>query len=414
MSEAGRVRALLGGAALAPLFAAVHRRLEASGGSARTVALTGCSPETCAAVADLLGWSEVPAGALRVRLDELDGALRESAAAVSLAEGLAVLVGPIRDRREERRLRKGERDRRWREARAALEAAGRPELEPWLDQLERGALARAARAAGQSEEEVLERALRTALRLPAGGLLLPVFASQALGDPHALDPGTALGGLVLRAAAVIAGWLLVPAGAGARRALWAEVGLDCDALSATVLVHGLCPAGAGPLARQLRESADAGEPRRITLRELERAELTFAPGEVVHVCENPSVVASAADALGSRSRPLVCTEGVPSTAVLQLLARLVQHGARLRFRADFDWPGLRIAGQLSSLARAEPWCFSARDYQQAVAEGRVGPRLEGAAAPSSWDPALSAAMAREGVSVPEERMIGVLLGELAR
>lgn len=409
-----RLRGLLGSAALAPLFAAAHRRLEAAGGAARSVVLAGCGPETYAAVADLMGWSAVPEGALRVSLEELDRALRESAAAVPLRRAVEVLVGPLRDRREERRILRAERDRRWAEAHAAVEAAGRSELGPWLDQLQRGALARAARAAGRPEAEVLDRALRAALRLPAGGRLLTVFAGEVLGDPHALDAGTALAGLVLRAAAAIVGWPSIPVGAGGRRALWAEVGLDCDALSATALVYGLRPQGPSLLARQLRDGAEAGEPRCITLRELVRADLVVAPGEVVHVCENPAVVASAADALGPRSRPLVCTEGVPSTAVLQLLGRCVQQGARLRVRADFDWPGLRIAWQVWSLGRTEPWRFSAHDYERAVAEGRIGPVLLGGAVPVPWDPALPAAMTKAGVSVPEERLIALLVAELAR
>ena len=64
------------------------------------------------------------------------------------------------------------------------------------------------------------------------------------------------------------------------------------------------------MAGQLRESAQDGEPRRVTLRELSRAELVVAPSTVVFVCENPAVVEAAADALGSRCPWLVCVEGV--------------------------------------------------------------------------------------------------------
>jgi uncharacterized protein (TIGR02679 family) len=194
--------------------------------------------------------------------------------------------------------------------------------------------------------------------------------------------------------------------------LWAEVGVDCDPLSATVLVHGLRPGGAGLLARHLRESAGAGEPRRVTLRELERAELGFGPGDALHVCENPAVVAAAADALGARCAALICSEGVPSTAVLLLVRRAVGQGACLRVRADLDWPGLRIAGQLMAAGNATPWRYSAADHQAALREGRIGPPLEGAPAGAAWDPALAPAMARGGVSVPEERVLDWLLDDL--
>lgn len=411
---ASRVRALLGGPALAPLFEAVFQRLEDTGGAARTVSLRGAREETRRAVADLLGWEVVPRDPVRIDLAELDAALRESAAAVDLRGAVELLCGPVGDARAERRAQRSARERRWADAHAAVAAAGRSELGPWLDQLERGAIARAARAAGRPEDALLADALRVALRLPAGGRLLAVFAGEVLGDPHALDAGAPLTPLALRAAAAIAGHAEVPPGAPARRRLWAEVGIDCDPLSASALVHGLRPGGPGLLARHLREAAEAGEPRRVTLRELARADLAFAAGEPLFVCENPAVVAAAADALGARSAPLVCAEGVPSTAVLEILRRAATCGARLRIRADLDWPGLRIAAQLLAVGSAEPWRLTARDYHEAIAEGRTGPRLEGRCVPSAWDRALAAAMVTAGLSVPEERLVEALVGDLER
>jgi uncharacterized protein (TIGR02679 family) len=258
VSRSARARALLGVPGLAPVFEEVRRRLEETGGEARTITLRGTPPQVRSAVADLMGWGAIPGDPLRVELGDLDRALRESAADVDLRSALELLQGPLRDLRGERRLRGAERARRWDEARAALEAASRPELVAWLGQLRRGSLARAARAAGRSEHELLADAVRVALRLPAGGKLLPVFASEVAGDPHALDPGAALTPLALRAAACLAGWPGPPAGAAARRQLWREVGVDCDPLSACVLVHGLRPGGPGLLARHLREAGEAG------------------------------------------------------------------------------------------------------------------------------------------------------------
>jgi uncharacterized protein (TIGR02679 family) len=408
-----RVRAILGAPDLGPVVKSVRRRLEDGGGDARTLTLRQAPLATRVALANLLGWSFIPDEPVRVPLGALDRALRESAAGVGLREALELLGAELRDRREERRAGRAERERRWSDAAATLAAAERPELAAWLDGLRAGALARAARAARRSEAALLDDALRVALRLPAGGRLLPVFAGEVLDDPHALDPGAALTPLVLRAAAAVAGWDEVPPAAAARRRLWAEVGVDCDALSATVLVHGLRPGGDALLARQLREAADAGEPRRITLRELERSDLAFA-SPAIHVCENPAVVAAAADALGPRSTALVCSEGVPTTAVTRLLERAAACGARLLVHADLDWAGLRIAGQLLALPGAEPWRLCAGDYEAAVAGGRVGPALEGRPAIAPWDPALPAAMASAGRSVPEERVLEALLRDLGQ
>lgn len=412
--DADRIRALLGGPPYEKLFAAARRRIEEAGEGARSVTVAGLETSERIALADLLGLDSLPDGPVRLEIERLDVALRESAAGTPLRGVLEALGGPLRDRRAERVGERAERERMWADARARLEAAGRGELAEWLAALRTsGTLARAARYAARPERAVLSDALEVALRLPAGGKLLAVFAGEVLGDPHALDAGAALAPLALRAAAAIAGWPEVPSGAAGRRRLWADVGVDCDPLSASVLVHGLRPGGTGLLARHLRESADEGEPRRVTLRELERSELSFAPGAVLYVCENPAVVTAAADALGSRSAALVCTEGVPSTAVVHLLRRCVAAGTRLRVRADFDWPGLRIAAQLMALGSAQPWRFSASDYETAIVEGRTGPPLDGARASAPWDATLPARMAIAGKSVPEERLLDTLLADLA-
>ena len=124
------------------------------------------------------------------------------------------------------------------------------------------------------------------------------------------------------------------------------------------------------------------------------------------------MVARAADALGARSSPLVCSEGVPSTAVVQLLQFALAGGSRLLVRADFDWPGLRIAAQLMALGSARPWRFSAADYRSALERGCRGPRLDGAPGEAAWDPELAAAMSTAGVSIPEEQVIPELLEDL--
>src|SRR4029077_20493381 len=110
-----------------------------------------------------------------------------------------------------------------------------------------------------------------------------------------------------------------------------------------VLAVGLAPCSPGPLSDALRSLAASGEPVRLTLRQLATSGLTFPEGLVVHICENPVVVAAAADRWSSAIRPLVCIEGQPSQAARRLLGDLASRGATLLYHGDFDWPGLRIA-----------------------------------------------------------------------
>jgi uncharacterized protein (TIGR02679 family) len=189
----------------------------------------------------------------------------------------------------------------------------------------------------------------------------------------------------------------------------------CDPLSAQVLLLGIRPAGDERLDRQLRESADAGEPRRLTLRELVRSPVAVAPGTAVFVCENPVVIAAAADRLGARCAPLVCVEGVPSTAALHLLRSVEQAGGVLHFHADFDWAGLRIGNLLSAQLGAAPWRFTAAEYQaaQAVLPSARIP-LKGPPVSAAWDPELDRAMRASGRAVFEEQVIESLLIDLGR
>lgn len=408
-----RVRALLGGPEYAQVLAAARAAVEARGEAARTVTLDGLDGRARAALAGLLGAVRLADGAVSLDLVQLDRALRDSAAAVGLREALAALGGPLRDARGERRGRREAAERMWAGARAAAAHEDRPEIVGWLEGLRRsGLLARAARLAGRPPEELLDAAIRVALALPARGELLAVFAARHAGDPHALDAGRPLGGLVLRAAAAVAGAPELPAGSAGRRHLWRAVGIDCDALSADVLVLGLRPEGGALAARQLRECAAEGEPRRLTLREVSHASLVVRNGTAVHVCENPAVVEAAAEALGPRSAPLVCVEGVPTTAALTLLRSLATGGARVRLHADLDWAGLRIAGQLAAETGGSPWRMSAADYRAGVAASPHGPPLGGRRAAAGWDPALVPAMLECGRAVLEEQVLAVLLGDL--
>jgi uncharacterized protein (TIGR02679 family) len=452
-THAARVRALLGRPEYARLVAAIREAVEGRGARARSVAVDGLDARERRALADLAGWEELPEGRVRVDLDRLDLALRESALGVSLRKALALLGGPLADRPAEARGRRAASEAMWAAARDVCRAEDRDDLLPWLDGLRRsGALSRAAGQAGRAPEELLGAALGVALRLPADGVLLAVFAARHAGDPHALDAGTPLGGLVLRAAQVVSGIAEAPASSPDRRRIWRAVGVDCDALSADVLVLGLRPEGDGLAARQLRDSADEGEPRRLTLREVSRASLSVRTGLEVFVCENPAVVEAAADRLGPRCAPLVCVEGVPSTAALALLRALAASGARVRVHADLDWAGVRIAGQVLRETGGVPWRMSAGDYRAALAaasphpvplpaprgEGeataprrpchherrgpgrldrasvRGGPPLGGRRASAGWEPELERAMLEGGRAVLEEQVLQELLGDLER
>ncbi|MEU2254425.1 TIGR02679 family protein [Nocardia xishanensis] len=157
---------------------------------------------------------------------------------------------------------------------------------------------------------------------------------------------------------------------------------------------------------------DAGQPVVFTLRQLGEVAPEFTTVANVYVCENPAVVAAAADRLGPACPPLVCTAGQPGTAVVRLLDLLTAAGARLHYHGDFDWYGIAIANLLHRRYHWLPWRFSADDYSAAAPPIDTGP-LKGAAIEARWDAELATVMSRRGVQIEEEVVLDQLLTDLA-
>jgi uncharacterized protein (TIGR02679 family) len=190
------------------------------------------------------------------------------------------------------------------------------------------------------------------------------------------------------------------------RALWAAQGVTANELARPALSLNLPLCSQGP----------DGEPRYGSLRQLLRAPTAWqAAGRRVFVCENPNLLALAADALGPRCAPLACIDGMPATAQRTLLQRLVAAGACLRYHGDFDGPGIAIANRVLQDFGAVPWRVSGTDYAAAVAlatPGQPAP-LEGRPVAALWDDALAARMGDLGAAVAEEATFDLLLPDLS-
>ncbi|MCX6462277.1 MAG: TIGR02679 family protein, partial [Pseudonocardiales bacterium] len=235
------------------------------------------------------------------------------------------------------------------------------------------------------------------------------FAERVLGSAHGLDADRPLTALAFGAARALTG-ATDGAGAAWRRDVWASVGLLRDELSSTALVLGL-RGDTSPTGRALTALADAGEPAVLTLRQLRVSPLPDLTGSTVSVCENPVVLAEAADRLGPATAPLVCLNGQPGAAVMAVLHAAVAAGARLRHHGDFDWGGLRIGNLLHARLPITPWRFDAAAYR-AAGDGDGEP-LRGSPVACAWDPELTDALSATGRAVEEERVIDDLLGDLA-
>jgi uncharacterized protein (TIGR02679 family) len=183
----------------------------------------------------------------------------------------------------------------------------------------------------------------------------------------------------------------------------------CDEVSSRVLVLNLPLAGEAHIARVCRESF--GDPVWISLRSL-TGDWSAATPSVVFVCENPTVVEAAADALGRDCPPVVCTDGIATSAALDLVAGLVAGGCSLRIRADFDDAGLVIIGQLLSVApAAELWRFDAKTYLTSIRSEDAMGDSAGLSVPNALDE-LRTAQGERGIAVHEEALLDDLLDDL--
>jgi uncharacterized protein (TIGR02679 family) len=232
---------------------------------------------------------------------------------------------------------------------------------------------------------------------------LAAFADDCLADPHALDRGGVIEGLVLDALAIALDQPR-PRDAEAVRQLWERVGVVPDPLSSTVAVLGLRPVGDDPPAIWLRQCAGVGEPGVLTLAQLRRWPLaSLGLAEVSYVVENPSLLSHAA-AAGWTGPPIICSSGRPTVAVVTLIRQLGANGAICRQHADFDAAGLGITSWLAERAGTVPWLMTTGAYREATGMVRERIPLELPLPDTGWDPGLRPAMVSAGVAVYEEEV----------
>ncbi|RQR50140.1 TIGR02679 family protein [Burkholderia sp. Bp9125] len=429
-SSDDKLQRLLGGPALLPLRQRLRRHFERLDDSETRpiLQLTRLSADEHEALALLTGRTSRAACSMRLDVMQIDAALQAAGICSSLREALQRLDGPIPNRAA---------------ARAAIEAAwatvtqGRSfdaRLQAWLDTPTAAhQLKRLARQDAAAAETLLRQADAVLRCLPAMGLTRAQLAAQTLGNAHALDAHQPAASIVL-AAWRCAEVAMTPSRqeappnqkrefdddeakdrddgarlAGERaRDIWARAGILVNELARPALMLNL------PVLGDATANWIVGEPAYLSLRQLMRTPPTWAvKGAPVFVCENPNLLAIAADCLGARCAPLVCTDGMPAAAQRTLLTQLLHAGARLHYHGDFDWPGLRIANHVIRTWRAIPWRLAASDYEAAVKSAPHMRRdLDETDVVAMWDPLLAAAMRDHGLSIAEEAVADRLIEDL--
>lgn len=402
--DTDRLARLLGGE-LTWLVERVRKRLERGEPLDTSITLTEATPAQRDAVHRLLGRRPRPGNALTVPLPAVDDLLRRSGASPDgLAAAVTALTGPITDRAAHA----AAVDAAWHRAFAPLATVveSHPILAGWYDRLRATGLVRRLAGSPESALLLLTTLAQVVAELPASGEPLGTFAARIAHNAHALDDGRPLTTLALGAARALAG---LPDGTS--REIWAAVGVLRDDVSSTVLTLGLPGDPHTATGRALAALHAAGQPAVLTLRQLVHAPPRLAD-RAVSVCENPVVVATAANRLGSSCPPLVCTHGQPGAATMRLLRALTEAGAALRYHGDFDWGGVRIANVLFDRLTVTPWRYDTASYRTA-ADAHPLAALTGAPVAARWDAELASAMTGLGVKIEEELVLDLLITDLA-
>ena len=403
-SASERLQRLLGDKALRPLRRRLRRHFERSdparmGTQLRLGNLAPCEYEV---LSSLMGRPLRISTSIQVDIPTVDAALAAAGLAPSLRAALEDLDGAIVHGPTAR----AEATARW--SAVALEC-GHDDLATLLASAHgAGLLKRLARGNTDAAARLRDSADRVLARLPEGGIPRAQLAAETLGDAHGLDNGAAVASLVLavlRQAVPHDGQGLEQPADERVRAVWAKSGVLVNELARPALVLNLPIAGRG--------YALAGEAMYLSLRTLVRRPPEFAlAGAPVFVCENPNIVAIAADQLGARCKPLVCTEGMPAAAQRTLLSQLAATGAEFVFHGDFDWPGVRIANHVMNAFHALPWRMGTADYVQAATTQKASYPLTGTPTSASWDASLEPAMRAYAIAIAEESVAKSLLTDL--
>jgi uncharacterized protein (TIGR02679 family) len=395
-----RLARLLGGHDLADLRRRLRARFER--GADQDEFTLRLSVAERRALSGLLGRPVLSAGSMRLRLADVDEALVRAGIADSLRSALEALDGAIHDRKAARTAH----DKAWA---AMLERVTHTRLQALvIDPVGGSLLKRFARRDVERAAKLLEAAAKVIHRLPAQGTPLSQLAATELGNAHALDAGRPVASLVLRAF----GLDLSLEGGARPREQWARIGVTVNELAAPALCLNLQASDSAPAAKLARAAAESGEPFHLTLRMLLRAPPEWAVSDRrIFVCENPSILAIAAERLGARCAPLICTNGMPAAAQQALLRQVAARGARLEYHGDFDWPGIQIGNFMMRELNASPWRFATPDYESACS-GSNKALSRDAPIDASWDQNLSVTMSANQESVHEEAVAETLIEDL--
>jgi len=337
---------------------------------------------------------------IRVKLSDMDSALRRSRFGCSLPDLLAAFFPdqPLITRPQQRAAHASHQDQ-FRHALQAILEAQLPDTQrrQWLLEGQHGLewlFARYKNASTDEQERQLATigyvvALLNQLPNPASPERLALFSQRTSGDPHSLDPGQPAGRLFLQALSDLAGEssALPSQGRVQELHLYQSVGLLVDTISSNVAAFHLAGATNVDGSPDPLITAAGARILLLPLCQLLQWQAISSATSNIYVIENPQVFEEVIASLpslpslqdvnstGNTQRQalpptIICTSGWPSVAALTLLDLLLSTTPvnRLHYSGDFDVKGLQIAAYLMERypGRCFPWHIDAEAYTLAM------------------------------------------------
>ncbi|GCE17144.1 TIGR02679 family protein [Dictyobacter kobayashii] len=385
------------------------------------VVLTASLPEERREIASFLGKPLYATDTMRIKLRDVEAALRQSRFQCSLVDVLQAMFPeqPLITRPQQR-LKRSHRQEQFRQQLQAL-LASQAEWQQgyrWLLQGNHGLawLFSQHKNAPAEEQQRQLASIQTVLlalnRLPeaTSPQRLAIFAQRLTGDPHCLDVGRPAGRLFLMALNDLTDPPLDAAfqGRAMELQLYHNAHLLVDTISSSVAVFNLAHAvDLDDKSDPLLEAAGA-RILLLPLAQLLRWRRITPTAPTIYLIENPQVfeevVANLADSPESRAPTVICTSGWPGMAVMKLLTLLAQDASDRHFyySGDFDLKGLQIASYLQDAypQHCRFWHFDPQDYAMALGTG------EGIVASSDELQQLQLLSERFGSLIEQMRMIG--------
>ncbi|GAC1399849.1 MAG: TIGR02679 domain-containing protein [Ktedonobacteraceae bacterium] len=354
-------------------------------------------------LASFLGKAPFTSSSVRVRLGDVDAALRQSGFACTLPDVLhAFLPDQPLVTRKERQANHATHQSTFRAALqgSVLQVAEETYAYFWLTQGQHGVewlYSRYKNVPKHEQEQQLHMVQLVAhalnqLPAPDKPERLALFAQRISGNPHALDADTSAGRLFLLALNDLASKRENEVQVGTEYEastprpsqdrmqelrLYAGVGLRVDTISSNVAVFHLMEAvdRKGQIDALLHTAGD--RVLLLPLRQILEWQSVVPAKHSIYICENPQVFEEVVERYQPRdtSPTFICTSGWPSVAALMLLDLLLAHSQEniLYYSGDFDLKGLQIATYLMGRypERCRLWHFDSDAYEVALQYGGV-------------------------------------------